>query len=179
MIKIKKNDDLEDATLPVSSPINKPPIHNNIKNDVDMIDKNVEPILEKKRSDLSSTSEKYETNVSTNIITPTAIITSPTTSSPIVTDLTNNKRKAEEITSEIIITPEIKKQKAEKTVGDNFEENLVCGICQEILYKCVSLIPCLHNFCAGCYAEWCKRSNKCPACRLKVKNVKKKKSCNN
>jgi len=81
-----------------------------------MIDKNVEPILEKKRSDLSSTSEKYETNVSTNIITPTAIITSPTTSSPIVTDLTNNKRKAEEITSEIIITPEIKKQKVSSSI---------------------------------------------------------------
>ena len=42
------------------------------------------------------------------------------------------------------------------------EEHLVCGICQSLFHKCVSIIPCLHNFCAYCIGEWCQRSNKCP-----------------
>ena len=36
---------------------------------------------------------------------------------------------------------------------------MTCTICQEILHQCVCVLPCMHNFCAGCYSDWQKRSN--------------------
>ena len=54
---------------------------------------------------------------------------------------------------------------------DAVEENLQCGICQDILYKPVSLQPCLHAFCGACFCEWAKRNDKCPQCRNSVRVV--------
>lgn len=34
-------------------------------------------------------------------------------------------------------------------------------------------MPCLHNFCGGCFADWLSRSKDCPSCREKVSEVKK------
>lgn len=36
-------------------------------------------------------------------------------------------------------------------------ETLICSICREVLYNPVSLVPCLHNFCAGCYSGWSRK----------------------
>eukprot|EP01059_Diplonema_ambulator_P031029 TRINITY_DN5575_c0_g1_i1.p1 TRINITY_DN5575_c0_g1~~TRINITY_DN5575_c0_g1_i1.p1 ORF type:complete len:527 (+),score=100.91 TRINITY_DN5575_c0_g1_i1:112-1692(+) len=57
----------------------------------------------------------------------------------------------------------------------NLEESLTCGICQEILYKPVSCIPCLHNFCSPCYSEWMGVNSKgeCPLCRSSVTELRK------
>lgn len=39
-------------------------------------------------------------------------------------------------------------------------ETLICAICHELLYDCVSVQPCLHSFCAGCFSDWMQGS--CP-----------------
>ena len=62
-------------------------------------------------------------------------------------------------------------------------------IAQELFYRCVGILPCLHNFCAPCYGAWRKRgkqvlsafipteryfflsSTQCPICRQRVKGV--------
>jgi len=62
---------------------------------------------------------------------------------------------------------------------DDMEENMGCGICHEILHDCVSVWPCLHSFCGGCYSEWRKRSKECPQCRKIVHNVAENHTINN
>lgn len=52
-------------------------------------------------------------------------------------------------------------------------QRMKCSFCLEIMYKPVSLLPCLHNFCGGCYADWMKTKNDCPECRDKVKQIKR------
>jgi hypothetical protein len=47
-------------------------------------------------------------------------------------------------------------------------EQIKCGICLETLYKSVTLVPCQHNFCAGCYSECMEQSDACPHCRCQV-----------
>ncbi|XP_048252090.1 E3 ubiquitin-protein ligase CHFR-like [Haliotis rufescens] len=74
------------------------------------------------------------------------------------------------------------KSKAEKDAPDEADamgETLVCIICQEILHDCISLQPCMHSFCSGCYSEWMDRSNECPSCRLKVDRINKNHIVNN
>ena len=41
-------------------------------------------------------------------------------------------------------------------------KQLKCSFCLETMYKPVSLLPCLHNFCGGCYADWMVKHNQCP-----------------
>ncbi|XP_052270355.1 E3 ubiquitin-protein ligase CHFR-like isoform X2 [Dreissena polymorpha] len=62
---------------------------------------------------------------------------------------------------------------------DDIEENLQCTICQDIMHDCISLQPCLHSFCAGCYSEWMSRSQECPSCRKKVERINKNHIVNN
>ena len=46
-------------------------------------------------------------------------------------------------------------------------EELECAICMQIIYKAVTLIPCLHNYCGGCISDNIKRGNiTCPICSL-------------
>ncbi|XP_064612739.1 E3 ubiquitin-protein ligase CHFR-like [Liolophura sinensis] len=70
---------------------------------------------------------------------------------------------------------DIKDEKTDSkpSAGDAIAESLVCIICQEILHNCISLQPCLHSFCAGCYSDWMDRSNECPSCRMKVQRINK------
>lgn len=62
---------------------------------------------------------------------------------------------------------------------DEIEEALICTICQELLHDCISLQPCMHSFCAGCYSDWMDRSNECPTCRMKVDRINKNHIVNN
>ncbi|XP_069135608.1 E3 ubiquitin-protein ligase CHFR-like isoform X2 [Argopecten irradians] len=62
---------------------------------------------------------------------------------------------------------------------NKIEEALICTICQEILYDCISLQPCMHSFCAGCYSDWMDKSNECPTCRMKVERINKNHIVNN
>eukprot|EP01006_Ploeotia_vitrea_P022831 TRINITY_DN55253_c0_g1_i1.p1 TRINITY_DN55253_c0_g1~~TRINITY_DN55253_c0_g1_i1.p1 ORF type:complete len:717 (-),score=79.01 TRINITY_DN55253_c0_g1_i1:79-2229(-) len=68
-----------------------------------------------------------------------------------------------------------KKPKDTKYAKSNEEigNNLTCGICQQIFYKPISCIPCLHTFCAPCYSQWMDRSDKCPQCRDTVEEIRK------
>ena len=38
--------------------------------------------------------------------------------------------------------------------SESMMDTLICSICQDILHDCVSLQPCMHAFCAGCYCPW-------------------------
>lgn len=40
-------------------------------------------------------------------------------------------------------------------------------------------MPCLHNFCGGCFTDWMERSKDCPSCRHTVNEVKKNSFVNN
>ncbi|XP_034953744.2 E3 ubiquitin-protein ligase CHFR isoform X1 [Zootoca vivipara] len=62
---------------------------------------------------------------------------------------------------------------------DKMEETLTCIICQELLYDCVSLQPCMHTFCAACYSGWMERSSLCPTCRCPVERICKNHILNN
>ncbi|XP_050409381.1 E3 ubiquitin-protein ligase CHFR isoform X1 [Patella vulgata] len=62
---------------------------------------------------------------------------------------------------------------------DALAESLLCIICQEILHDCISLQPCMHSFCAGCYSDWMERSSECPSCRLKAERINKNHIVNN
>lgn len=62
---------------------------------------------------------------------------------------------------------------------DKMEETLTCIICQDLLYDCVSLQPCMHTFCAACYSGWMERSALCPTCRCPVERICKNHILNN
>eukprot|EP00124_Ichthyophonus_hoferi_P003781 Ihof_evm2s352 gene=Ihof_evmTU2s352 len=63
----------------------------------------------------------------------------------------------------------IKKTKA----AEDMATHISCGICFNIMYDCVSLLPCLHTYCAGCYSDWRIVSHDCPTCKQYVTAVKK------
>lgn len=58
-------------------------------------------------------------------------------------------------------------------MDDSMAETMTCGICQEILYKCVSAVPCLHNFCSACASDCLKRSSECAMCRTQISEVRR------
>ncbi|KAJ4966502.1 hypothetical protein NE237_018351 [Protea cynaroides] len=53
-------------------------------------------------------------------------------------------------------------------------ENAKCSICLNIWHDVVTVAPCLHNFCNGCFSEWLRRCQEkqssvlCPQCRAVV-----------
>lgn len=51
------------------------------------------------------------------------------------------------------------------------EEHIACPICLQVTYKCVALMPCLHNFCMSCYSDWMFEKDDCPICRRLVTAV--------
>jgi len=64
-------------------------------------------------------------------------------------------------------------------LADELGEEMQCSICIDYVYQCVTLIPCLHNFCAACFSDWMKKSDACPQCRDEVAEVKKNAAINN
>ncbi|CAA6660608.1 unnamed protein product [Spirodela intermedia] len=56
-------------------------------------------------------------------------------------------------------------------------EHAKCSICLNIWHDVVTVSPCLHNFCNGCFSEWLRRSEKkcrdvvCPQCRATLQSV--------
>ena len=61
-----------------------------------------------------------------------------------------------------------KKKKEPDNDDSAIRESLTCSICQSVFHYPVSLIPCMHTFCGGCYGPWQAKSSDCPACRVKV-----------
>mmetsp|Transcript_23903 Transcript_23903/g.20869 ORF Transcript_23903/g.20869 Transcript_23903/m.20869 type:complete len:180 (+) Transcript_23903:533-1072(+) len=64
-------------------------------------------------------------------------------------------------------------------LADDLGEEMQCSVCIDYIYQCVTVVPCLHNFCAACYCDWTKKSNMCPSCRDEVTDVKKNPTINN
>jgi hypothetical protein len=62
---------------------------------------------------------------------------------------------------------------ASSKMDDTMAQTMTCGICQEILYKCVSAVPCLHNFCSACASDCLKRSSECPMCRTQISEIRR------
>lgn len=56
-------------------------------------------------------------------------------------------------------------------------EHAKCSICLSVWHDVVTVAPCLHNFCNGCFSEWLRRSQErhasvlCPQCRAVVQFV--------
>lgn len=60
-----------------------------------------------------------------------------------------------------------------KKIQNNIEEELNCAICMETITNCLTLSPCLHNFCNDCLTDHLKRSTDCPLCRKRIKSANK------
>jgi E3 ubiquitin-protein ligase CHFR len=62
---------------------------------------------------------------------------------------------------------------------DKMAEQFDCGICYQLMHQAVSLMPCLHTYCGGCFSDWLKRGSKdCPNCRDAIIMVKKNATLN-
>ncbi|XP_072289229.1 E3 ubiquitin-protein ligase CHFR isoform X2 [Eucyclogobius newberryi] len=90
------------------------------------------------------------------------------------TDDASNKVSGPSIGSHVVSKPQ-----AEAKKTDKMEESLTCIICQDLLFDCVSLQPCMHTFCAACYSGWMERSSLCPTCRCPVERIRKNHILNN
>ena len=64
-------------------------------------------------------------------------------------------------------------------VDENLGLEVTCPICYEYIYRCATLIPCLHNFCGSCISKWIKDSDACPQCRQSYTDVKRNSTLNN
>lgn len=60
--------------------------------------------------------------------------------------------------SEMLATPKVIKPL-------DLDEVIICPICTEVIYKCVALMPCFHNFCMACFSDWMLKKAECPVCR--------------
>ena len=56
-------------------------------------------------------------------------------------------------------------------IAPGVEQKLQCVICQELLYKAATAVPCMHSYCGGCISAWHKRSSRCPLCNTGIKQV--------
>jgi len=64
-----------------------------------------------------------------------------------------------------------KQEPPPKGLPRDLEQDLRCGICTDVLHRCLTLVPCGHNFCAVCLAKWRRRSTLCPGCRAPVRQA--------
>jgi hypothetical protein len=89
----------------------------------------------------------------------------------------SSKRKAEEDLKRENELKEEKKQKMKQ--DDELGEEMQCSVCIDYIYQCITLIPCLHNFCSCCYSDWMAKSKECPQCREPVMEARKNANVNN
>jgi len=59
------------------------------------------------------------------------------------------------------------------------QNELECPVCMEYLYPCLTLVPCMHNFCNTCVADFSKKGKVCPQCRGEFTETKKNIVLNN
>ena len=50
-------------------------------------------------------------------------------------------------------------------------EHMACCICMHVMHRPVTLVPCQHNVCAGCYSDAREHSDVCPQCRAPVDEI--------
>lgn len=56
---------------------------------------------------------------------------------------------------------------------EEMAEQIECGICYDIMHQVLSITPCVHNFCGGCFSDWAQRQKDCPTCRNPIEGVSK------
>ena len=64
-------------------------------------------------------------------------------------------------------------------MDEKIRAEVICSICYDHIYRCVTLIPCLHNFCASCISSWTQKSDHCPQCRQRFVDISKNLTLNN
>lgn len=74
----------------------------------------------------------------------------------------------------------VQEQRSEKNLKIMIDaEHTKCSICLNVWHDVVTVAPCLHNFCNGCFSEWLRRCQEkhssvlCPHCRAVVHYVGK------
>ena len=77
----------------------------------------------------------------------------------------------EDDAAEALPNDETKQVLTKPALDDDMKQTMTCAICQSIFHTPVSLIPCMHSFCGGCYGPWKKKSEDCPTCRSRVEAV--------
>jgi hypothetical protein len=60
-----------------------------------------------------------------------------------------------------------------------WETEMCCQVCDDFLYRPVSLLPCLHNLCSACWSRWADKATTCPMCRVEVTQLRKNHQLNN
>ena len=86
------------------------------------------------------------------------------------------RQREEEIKS---LEEEKKKTLKQNKFQEDLGEEMMCCICIDYIYQCVTSIPCLHNFCASCFSDWMQKSTVCPQCREEITEMKKNATVNN
>jgi E3 ubiquitin-protein ligase CHFR len=68
------------------------------------------------------------------------------------------KRQLEEIS---LSKEELAKKEADEKVMkqkiNSMADQFDCGICYLTMHQAVTLMPCLHTFCGGCFSDWMAR----------------------
>lgn len=63
--------------------------------------------------------------------------------------------------------------KMDDSTADALDEDLTCAVCRMIYHRPMSMLPCLHTFCAPCISGWLdKGSTQCPECRAELTQVR-------
>jgi E3 ubiquitin-protein ligase CHFR len=68
---------------------------------------------------------------------------------------------------------------------EDISNEMLCCICCEFLYQCVTAVPCMHNFCGACMTDWVDRQEKnkaevvCPQCRVRTEKIVRSAAINN
>eukprot|EP00933_Yihiella_yeosuensis_P022485 TRINITY_DN17710_c0_g1_i1.p1 TRINITY_DN17710_c0_g1~~TRINITY_DN17710_c0_g1_i1.p1 ORF type:complete len:334 (-),score=30.72 TRINITY_DN17710_c0_g1_i1:89-1090(-) len=60
-------------------------------------------------------------------------------------------------------------------IHDLLEDHLKCSICQDVLYRPTTILPCLHSFCSSCLGGYFSHGNllqiRCPVCREPITRI--------
>ncbi|CAD8179934.1 unnamed protein product [Paramecium octaurelia] len=81
---------------------------------------------------------------------------------------------------EVKVAAQLDEQQQKKLqMMEEMQDDIHCPICDDVIFQCVSLIPCLHNFCGACFSDWMAKQKTCPSCRKEVQSVNKNPMVNN
>ncbi|CAD8085955.1 unnamed protein product [Paramecium sonneborni] len=81
---------------------------------------------------------------------------------------------------EVQVAAQLDEQQQKKLqMMEDMQEDIHCPICDDLIFQCVSLMPCLHNFCGACFSDWMAKQKTCPSCRKDVQQVNKNPMVNN
>merc|ERR1719272_1409048 len=59
-----------------------------------------------------------------------------------------------------------------RDLGNDFVQSVHCRLCGESpIHRCITVVPCGHNFCLGCVLVWRQKSHSCPQCQEPVKQA--------